>query len=190
MYSAAVAAGMTSTFGAPFGALLFAIEVSSTYYMVSNFFKGFFCACFALIIFKITDLIPWLHMFIPTKGPTTIEINHELFFFALLGIISGLFSSVFVQIMTNIIFARHKFQVPYLSDRTKWCIAVALISGLLKFPVPFLNISDFHILSQMFSLGDLSQTEGKNFSITNLKMAIFGPFLCLGSISSSMLSCK
>ena len=169
MYSAAVAAGMTSTFGAPFGALLFAIEVSSTYYMVSNFFKGFFCACFALIIFKITDMIPWLHMFIPTQGPSRIEINHELFFFALLGIFAGLFSSVFVQIMTNIIFARHRFQVPYLSDRTKWCIAVALISGLLKFPVPFLNISDYHILRQMFWLGDLNETEGKTFSFTNFE---------------------
>lgn len=161
MYSAAVAAGMTSTFGAPFGALLFSIEVSSTYYMVSNLFKGFFCACFALIIFKITDMIPWLHMFFPTRFPTQIEINHELFLFALLGILSGLFSAVFVQIMTNIIFARHRLKIPFISDRVKWCIGVALISGLMKFPVPFLMISDYRILNQMFSLGDLGATDCK-----------------------------
>lgn len=152
---------MTSTFGAPFGALLFSIEVSSTYYMVSNLFKGFFCACFALIIFKITDMIPWLHMFFPTRFPTQIEINHELFLFALLGILSGLFSAVFVQIMTNIIFARHRLKIPFISDRVKWCIGVALISGLMKFPVPFLMISDYRILNQMFSLGDLSSTDCK-----------------------------
>jgi chloride channel 2 len=70
MLSAAVAAGMTSTFGAPFGGLLFSIEVSSTYYIVSNLFKGFFCATFALLIFKITDMIPWLHMFFPTQFPS------------------------------------------------------------------------------------------------------------------------
>jgi H+/Cl- antiporter ClcA len=162
MYSAAVAAGMTSTFGAPFGALLFAIEVSSTYYMVSNLFKGFFCACFALIIFKITDLIPWLHMFFPTRFPTQIEINHELLLFALLGILAGLLSAVFVQIMTNIIFARHRLELPYVSDRWRWCLAVALISGLIKFPVPFLNISDYRILNHMFALSDLDQVEGKS----------------------------
>jgi chloride channel 2 len=100
MYSAAVAAGMTCTFGAPFGGLLFSIEVSSTYYIVSNLFKSFFCATFALVIFKITDMIPWLHMFFPTKFPMKIEINHELFLFAILGILSGIFAAIFVQIMT------------------------------------------------------------------------------------------
>lgn len=161
MYSAAVAAGMTCTFGAPFGALLFSIEVSSTYYMVSNLFKSFFCACFALIIFKITDLIPWLHMFFPTRFPMKIEIDHELLLFALLGILSGLFAAVFVQIMTNIIFARFRLKIPILNDRLKWCLAVALISGLMKFPVPFLMISDYRILNHMFTLNDLeTNSEG------------------------------
>ena len=106
-------------------------------------------------------MIPWLHMFFPTRFPTQIEINHELFLFALLGILSGLFSAVFVQIMTNIIFARHRLKIPFISDRVKWCIGVALISGLMKFPVPFLMISDYRILNQMFSLGDLGSTDCK-----------------------------
>ena len=164
MYSAAVAAGMTATFGAPFGALLFSIEVSSTYYMVSNLFKGFFCACFALIIFKITSIIPWLHMFIPTRFPLSIKIDHELLLFGLLGILSGLFAAVFVKIMTNIIYARHKLNIPVISDRVKWCLGVALISALMKFPVPFLMISDYKILNQMFTINDLSQNEG-NFKL-------------------------
>ena len=96
MYSAAVAAGMTCTFGAPFGALLFSIEVSSTYYIVSNLFKSFFCACFAIIIFRITEKISWLHMFFPTKVPMAVRIDHELLNFALLGILSGLLSALFV----------------------------------------------------------------------------------------------
>lgn len=161
MYSAAVAAGMTCTFGAPFGALLFSIEVSSTYYIVSNLFKGFFCTSFALIIFKITDLIPWLHMFIPTSFPMKIEINHEILLFAILGILSGLFAAVFVQIMTNIIFARHRLKIPFISDRAKWCFGVALISGLMKFPVQFLMISDYRILNHMFLINDLDQNAGK-----------------------------
>jgi H+/Cl- antiporter ClcA len=166
MYSAAVAAGMTCTFGAPFGALLFSIEVSSTYYMVSNLFKSFFCACFALIIFKITDMIPWLHMFIPTKFPLTIKIDHELILFAILGILCGLFSAVFVQVMTNIIFARHKLKIPYISDRVKWCLGVAVLSGLMKFPVPFLMISDYRILNQMFATDNsLSGGQGKQLRI-------------------------
>jgi chloride channel 2 len=42
MLAAAVAAGVTATFGAPIGGVLFSIEVTSTYYFVSNLWKGFF----------------------------------------------------------------------------------------------------------------------------------------------------
>jgi H+/Cl- antiporter ClcA len=157
MYSAAVAAGMTSTFGAPFGAIMFSIEVSTTYYMVSNLFKAFFCAVFALLIFKITGLIPWLHIFFPTRFPMQISIDHELILFAILGILSGLFASMFVQIMTKIVYARHRLNIPVINDRVKWCLGVALISGLTKFPVPFLTISDYRILNHMFAITDLSQ---------------------------------
>ena len=159
MYSAAVAAGMTCTFGAPFGALLFSIEVSTTYYMVSNLFKSFFCACFAIIIFRITDKISWLHMFFPTKFPMAIKIDHELFFFAILGILSGLFAAVFVQIMTKIVYARHRLNIPVIADRVKWCLCIALLSGLMKFPVPFLMINDYRILNHMFTEKDLDKLQ-------------------------------
>jgi H+/Cl- antiporter ClcA len=42
MLAAAVAAGVTATFGAPIGGVLFSIEVTSTYYFVSNLWKAFF----------------------------------------------------------------------------------------------------------------------------------------------------
>lgn len=42
MLTASVAAGVTATFGAPIGGVLFSIEVTSTYYMVNNLWKAFF----------------------------------------------------------------------------------------------------------------------------------------------------
>lgn len=160
MYSAAVAAGMTCTFGAPLGSVLFSIEVSTTYYMVSNLFKGFFCATFALIIFKITDYIPWLHLFFTTNFPTNIEVDHELFLYALLGVLSGIFGAVFIWVMTKITFMRHKLKIPIVSDRWKWCIGVALITGLLKFPVGFMMVTDYKILNHMFLINELDNNEG------------------------------
>ena len=47
-------------------------------------------------------------MFIPTQFPMKIEIDHELVLFAILGILGGMLSSVFVSIMTKIIYARHR----------------------------------------------------------------------------------
>ena len=157
MYSAAVAAGMTCTFGAPMGAVMFSIEVSSTYYMVSNLFKSFFCATFSLIIFKITDMISWMHLSFPTKFPTNIDIDHEIFLYAILGILSGIFGALFIQVMTKITFLRLKFKDSLISNRWRWCFFVAVISGLMKFPVPFMLISDYRILNHMFLINDLDQ---------------------------------
>lgn len=94
MYSAAVAAGMTAAFGAPMGAIMFSIEVSNTYYMVSNLFKSFFCVTFSIIVFKVLEMLNWLTLYSPTAYPMGIKVDHEVFLFALLGIICGVLGAV------------------------------------------------------------------------------------------------
>ena len=50
--TAAVAIGVTSTFGAPIGGVLFAIEVSAIQFTVENLYKSFFVATLTIICFK------------------------------------------------------------------------------------------------------------------------------------------
>jgi H+/Cl- antiporter ClcA len=159
MYSAAVAAGMTVAFGAPMGAIMFSIEVATTYYMVSNLFKEFFCVCFAIIIYKIFEMLGWLNLYLPTAYPQTIEIDHEIFFFVILGIISGLFGALFIVIMTKITYLRIRVKVPILSERWKWCLGVGLVCGLMKFPVHFMMASDYKILNHMFAVQSLDENK-------------------------------
>lgn len=155
MYSAAVAAGMTAAFGAPMGAIMFSIEVSTTYYMVSNLFKSFFCVTFSIIIYKVLEMLNWLTLYQPTKYPMSIKVDHEIFLFAILGILCGLLGAVTIQVLTKIIFLRTRFKTPWLSDRWLWCISVGLVVGLLKFPVSFMKASEYRILSHMFANNDL-----------------------------------
>ena len=42
--AAACAVGVTATFGAPIGAVLFSIEVTTTYYVTSNYWRSFFAS--------------------------------------------------------------------------------------------------------------------------------------------------
>lgn len=44
MLAASVAAGVTATFNAPIGGVLFSIEVTTTYYVVGDLWKAFFTA--------------------------------------------------------------------------------------------------------------------------------------------------
>ena len=49
----AVAAGVTATLGAPVGGVLFSIEVTATYYLVSNLWRAFVCSIFCVFTFEL-----------------------------------------------------------------------------------------------------------------------------------------
>ncbi len=50
---AACAAGVSATFGAPVGGVLFAIEVTSTYYSISHLWKAMFTSVCGAVLFRI-----------------------------------------------------------------------------------------------------------------------------------------
>ena len=52
MIGVAVAVAVVSTFGTPFGGIIFSIEMTATYYMVGSLWKTFFCATLTLIVFR------------------------------------------------------------------------------------------------------------------------------------------
>jgi len=92
---ASVAAGVAATFGAPIGGVLFSIEVTATYYIVNNLWKGIFCAIWCVISFtilhstQITDLI-YLTSFEPMTFDWTI------IGFAFMGVMCGIIGAGFV----------------------------------------------------------------------------------------------
>ena len=51
--AAAIAVGITATFGAPIGGVLFSIECSTNIYNINNLWKGLYSATIAVIIFKL-----------------------------------------------------------------------------------------------------------------------------------------
>lgn len=161
MFASAVAAGMTVTFGAPMGAVMFSIEVSSTYYMASNLFKGFFCATFAIIMFNLEEKLGWLDLYQRTSFDA-VAIDHELFFFIIVGVLCGLLGSLFIHILGKIIFLRQRMNVPFISERYQWSIMVALIVGLITFPIHIFMLPDQTVINTMFSKTEIIQSESKN----------------------------
>ena len=61
--TAAVAVGVTATFGAPIGGVLFAIEVSSTTFTVANLWKSFFASTITIILFKLAGFLSFTSQF-------------------------------------------------------------------------------------------------------------------------------
>jgi chloride channel 2 len=51
MIGVAVCCGVVCAFGTPFGGILFSIELTATYFMVSNLWKSFFAATITILVF-------------------------------------------------------------------------------------------------------------------------------------------
>lgn len=94
---AAVAAGVAATFGAPMGGVLFSIEVTATYYYVSNLWKGIFCSMFCVIVYTLLKLTEITDLVNGTNFPKT-DLESEVLWFALLGILAGVLGVGFVKL--------------------------------------------------------------------------------------------
>ena len=99
--TAAVAVGVTCTFGAPIGGVLFAIEVSTSSFTVSNLWKSFFASTITVLCFKSVGLLASAAVFSADasyfySGVAPIGINHEQPLFVGLGILCGLFGTLYI----------------------------------------------------------------------------------------------
>jgi H+/Cl- antiporter ClcA len=88
MLSAAICAGTVVTFGAPIGGVLFAMELTSTYFMVGTLLKCFLCSLAAIIVYFMMHSLP------PIRPPAhtnfeDIGLNHEIIFVVILGVLSA-----------------------------------------------------------------------------------------------------
>ena len=95
MLAASVGAGVTASFGTPVGGVLFSIEVTSSFYMVSNLWRGFFVSIVTIISFKLFNQLgiiePWA---VVKLNP--IDLDSQYIHYVILAIMCGLLGSLFV----------------------------------------------------------------------------------------------
>jgi len=150
MYSAAICAGTVVTFGAPIGGFIFAMELTSTYFMVGTLLKCLLCSLSAIIVYFMMHSLP----FIRPPDHTNFEdigINHELIFVIILGVLSAKIAVLFNHILLKIIFLRVKVKNPFISNRWKWCSTVIIFISIIGFPINYMHFSEKNIGNMFFS---------------------------------------
>ncbi|XP_059489334.1 chloride channel protein 2 isoform X2 [Neocloeon triangulifer] len=103
MLAAACAVGVASCFAAPIGGVLFSIEVTTVYFAVRNYWRGFFAAVCGATIFRL--LAVWFQKeatvtaVFATNFTTDFPFDpQELFVFAIMGAVCGLGGAFYVWI--------------------------------------------------------------------------------------------
>ena len=161
MLAAAAAVGVVATFGTPIGGVLFSVEVTATFYMVSNLWRGFVGAIACIIVFQgLTDL-SWVS--VPaTDIPWAPHVGWEYLAFAGLGVMSGLLSGLIVKVMAIAVrlLRSHGLLRP-VTRRLVTGLSVCTLAVVCKYALPLNSMEDGeHILTELFRAGPLHTRAG------------------------------
>eukprot|EP01083_Nonionella_stella_P077906 212957_1 len=168
--SAACAGGIASCFGAPIGAVLFSIEVTSSFYRVSNYWASFCCSITAAsmaYIFEVlhpTSLLLFHAEFVSDRE--TFEL-WEIPVFCCLGVAGGLLGSFIVKIHSSFVKFRRRYQARFLGSNPYIIAAVVtILFSLITFPLGAYMIRPYRVVvHDMFtafpSLSDSTQSDNR-----------------------------
>uniref|UniRef100_A0A914ZR78 Chloride channel protein n=2 Tax=Parascaris univalens TaxID=6257 RepID=A0A914ZR78_PARUN len=146
MLSSGCAVGIACTFSAPVGAVLYAIESTSKYFAVKNYWRGFLAATCSAIIFRFANFFVTAEQsgtitaFYQTSFPTESFLVEELPVFALLGLLGGLLGAMFIFTHRHITLFRERnrlYKVLFCKNFFTFTIFMAAVVGILTYPQGF-----------------------------------------------------
>uniref|UniRef100_A0A8C6UUM2 Chloride channel 2c n=1 Tax=Neogobius melanostomus TaxID=47308 RepID=A0A8C6UUM2_9GOBI len=143
MLAAACAVGVGCCFAAPIGGVLFSIEVTSTFFAVRNYWRGFFAATFSAFIFRVLAVWNKDEETITALFKTRFRLEfpfdlQELPAFAVIGIACGFGGALFVYLNRLIVqFIRKQKTINkfLMKKRLLYPALVTLIISTLTFPL-------------------------------------------------------
>ncbi|KAL2084103.1 hypothetical protein ACEWY4_019621 [Coilia grayii] len=139
------AVGVGCCFGTPLGGVLFSIEVTSTYFAVRNYWRGYFAATFSAFIFRVLSVWNKDAVTITALFRTNFRMDfpfdlQELPAFAIIGISCGFLGAFFVYLNRQVVLVmrRQTALTRFLTrHRLIYPSAVTLIIATLTFPPGF-----------------------------------------------------
>ena len=167
--AAGCAAGVSATFGAPVGGVLFSIEVTSTYYSISHLWKAMFTAVCGALLFHMSRDSGELALFQLTNFNAAdvgqVLYNGELVAFAMLGVICGLMGAGFVHATSSLVLLIRQLRKPpeggsrghfsaeriltLVLSRYGYTLVVAFTSAMLTFPFGFFRSSPEDVINEV-----------------------------------------
>ncbi|XP_040045568.2 chloride channel protein 1 isoform X1 [Gasterosteus aculeatus] len=139
------AVGVGCCFGTPLGGVLFSIEVTSTYFAVRNYWRGYFAATFSAFIFRVLSVFNKDAVTITALFRTNFRMDfpfdlQELPAFAIIGISCGFLGAFFVYLNRQVVLfmRRPNAMTRFLTKhRLIFPAVVTLVVATLTFPPGF-----------------------------------------------------
>ncbi|XP_035209819.1 chloride channel protein 2-like isoform X3 [Stegodyphus dumicola] len=164
MLAAACAVGVACSFAAPIGGVLFSIEVTSVFFAVRNYWRGFFAACCGAMVYRL--LAVWFkdEETITALFKTNFSVDfpfdpQELLAFALIGAFCGFAGALFVWLHRQIVYfnRRHKTMNSFLQrNRFMYPAIITIVISSLTFPLGLgqfmaAELTNHEVMNELFS---------------------------------------
>ncbi|GFT82231.1 chloride channel protein 2 [Nephila pilipes] len=164
MLAAACAVGVACSFAAPIGGVLFSIEVTSVFFAVRNYYRGFFAACCGAMVWRL--LAVWFkdEETITALFKTNFSVDfpfdpQELLAFALIGAFCGFAGALFVWLHRQIVYfnRRHKKMNSFLQrNRFMYPAVITIVISSLTFPLGLgqfmaAELTNHEVMNELFS---------------------------------------
>lgn len=144
MLAAGCAVGVACTFSAPIGGVLFSIEVTSVYFAVRNYWRGFFAATCSATLFRILKMFS-VSAAVTVEAhyqtnfpPQNVFLPQELPIFALIGLVCGFAGSLFVYLHRRTVLFLRRNYIAKMIFQKYWLlypIFIATFISSLSFPL-------------------------------------------------------
>ncbi|WKY17172.1 hypothetical protein Q1695_001638 [Nippostrongylus brasiliensis] len=140
--AAACAVGVACTFSAPVGGVLFSIEVTTMYFSVRSYWRGFFAACCGAITIRllrgfVAQTEVTVNAFFQTSFAPDAFVVNEIPLFVLLGIVCGVSGAMYISLYRTVVlflrsndYAKKVFQQHWIV----YPIFVSLAFSITSFP--------------------------------------------------------
>uniref|UniRef100_A0A1I7SRN0 Chloride channel protein n=1 Tax=Bursaphelenchus xylophilus TaxID=6326 RepID=A0A1I7SRN0_BURXY len=156
MLAAGCAVGVACVFSAPVGGVLFSIEVTSVYFAVRNYWRGFFAAACAATVFRLAkvfiSLDDGLIAFYQTSFPADAFYPEEMIIFAAVGFVCGVASAGFIALHRFIVLFLRRNNLMKKIFQRNWLIypiVVSIFISTLTYPKGYgLFIGGYHKFSK------------------------------------------
>lgn len=193
--SAACAVGVTATFGTPIGGVLFSIEVTTSYYVTSNYWRAFFSSVVGVVVFRsLSTLLRSKSVTLFTTSFRALPYeSYEFIFFLALALICGFLAAAFVKAFRAVSKLKTRFLeeivfVRFPSARSYspfvYAASVALLFSLIEFPVgSFMLLSQHQVIDDMFSTSNLTSNDSNHLG----KFVHYSMFHCIANLHAFII---
>lgn len=176
--SAAAAAGVSCAFGAPIGGVLFSLEEVSYYFPYKTMLRSFFSAMVAAVTLQMLNPLQTGKLVMFQVKYEHIWHSFDIFFFVILGVLGGLFGTLFIRLNLAVVTIRKRTWIQNRPVQEATC--VAFITALLSCVNVFLYVGSGNLVHSLFTecvnekgIGGICSDENIFWTCISLLIAAF-----------------